>query len=110
MPNLLTGAFGIERSDAFTMQSAAIIMQMAGCILAGLLADRFGAGKVILIGSFCVAAIAGIFIPVWVMCHSQPFYIVYAARTVLRYGRYGVLQYGQNVPCPDSFFGNFIFL
>ncbi len=61
MPNLLTGAFGIERSDAFTMQSATIVMQMAGCILAGLLADRFGAGKVILIGSFCVAAIAGIF-------------------------------------------------
>lgn len=45
MPNLLTGAFGFERADAFKMQSAAIIMQMLGCIVAGLLADRLGAGK-----------------------------------------------------------------
>ncbi len=37
MPNLLTGAFGFERADAFKMQSAAIVMQMVGCILAGLI-------------------------------------------------------------------------
>ena len=61
MPNLLTGAFGFERSDAFQMQSAAIIMQMLGCILAGTLADRFGAAKVLIFGSLGVAAIATIF-------------------------------------------------
>ncbi len=61
MPNLLVGAFGFERSDAFKMQSAAIVMQMIGCILAGLLADRFGAGKVMLFGALLVALIAGIF-------------------------------------------------
>jgi MFS family permease len=61
MPNLLTGAFGFERSDAFQMQSAAIIMQMLGCILAGILADRFGAAKVLIFGSLGVAAIATIF-------------------------------------------------
>ena len=61
MPNLLVGAFGFERADAFKMQSAAIVMQMLGCILAGLLADRFGAGKVILFGSLAVAIIAGVF-------------------------------------------------
>jgi Sugar phosphate permease len=61
MPNLLTGAFGFERADAFKMQSAAIVMQMVGCILAGLLADRFGAGKVMLFGSLLVAIIAGVF-------------------------------------------------
>ena len=61
MPNLLVGAFGFERSDAFKMQSMAIVMQMIGCIAAGLLADRFGAGRVILIGSACVAIVAGIF-------------------------------------------------
>lgn len=61
MPNLLVSAFGFERADAFKMQSAAIVMQMLGCILAGLLADRFGAGKVILFGSLAVAIIAGIF-------------------------------------------------
>ncbi len=61
MPNLLTGAFGFERADAFKMQSAAIIMQMLGCIIAGLLADRLGAGKVILWGSLAVAVIAAVF-------------------------------------------------
>ena len=61
MPNLLTGAFGFERADAFKMQSAAIIMQMLGCIIAGLCADRYGAGKVMLIGSAGVAIVATIF-------------------------------------------------
>lgn len=61
MPNLLVGAFGFERADAFKMQSAAIVMQMVGCVLAGILADRFGAGRVILLGSLFVAAMAGIF-------------------------------------------------
>ena len=61
MPNLLVGAFGFERADAFKMQSAAIVMQMVGCVLAGILADRFGAGRVILFGSLLVATMAGIF-------------------------------------------------
>lgn len=61
MPNLLVGAFGFERADAFKMQSAAIVMQMIGCILAGVLADRFGAGKVMLFGAILVAIMAGIF-------------------------------------------------
>ncbi len=43
------------------MQSAAIVMQMVGCVLAGILADRFGAGRVILFGSLLVATMAGIF-------------------------------------------------
>lgn len=61
MPNLLAGSFGIDRADAFKMQSAAIVMQMLGCILAGLLADRFGSGRVMLMGSLAVAVVAGIF-------------------------------------------------
>jgi len=61
MPNLLSTGFGYERADAFKMQSAAIIMQMAGCIVAGLLADRLGAGKVMLCGSLLVAVVATVF-------------------------------------------------
>ena len=52
MPNLLVASFGFERADAFKMQSAAILMQMLGCIIAGVLADRFGAGKVIYLALF----------------------------------------------------------
>ncbi|MDN5511610.1 hypothetical protein [Acinetobacter sp.] len=36
-------------------------MQMLGCIVAGLLADRLGAGKVIIWGSLAVAVIAAVF-------------------------------------------------
>lgn len=54
MPNLL-GHFGIERADAFKMQSLAIIMQMTGCVLAGLCADRFGAAKTLFFGALAVA-------------------------------------------------------
>ena len=36
-------------------------MQMLGCILAGLLADRFGSGRVICLGSLSVAITASIF-------------------------------------------------
>ena len=43
------------------MQSMAILMQMLGCILAGLLADRFGSGRVICLGSLSVAITASIF-------------------------------------------------
>ncbi|MDM1782169.1 MFS transporter [Acinetobacter sp. RF14B] len=61
MPNLLVTGFGFERADAFKMQSAAIVMQMLGCILAGMLVDRFGAGKIMLLGALFVALMAGIF-------------------------------------------------
>jgi sugar phosphate permease len=43
------------------MQSAAIIMQMLGCIVAGLQTDRLGAGKVIIWGLLAVAVIAAVF-------------------------------------------------
>lgn len=61
MPNLLTTQFGYSRSQAFSMQSLAIVMQMIGCICAGFLADRFGAGRVMLFGSILVASLAAIF-------------------------------------------------
>jgi len=60
-PNLLIGTFGFERSDAFQMQSAAILMQMLGCILAGLMADRFGSSRLIFLGTLGVAVISTIF-------------------------------------------------
>ncbi|AOA58786.1 MFS transporter [Acinetobacter larvae] len=55
MPNLFM-KFGIHRAEAFTMQSLAILMQMLGCILAGLAADRFGASKTLILGALCVIA------------------------------------------------------
>lgn len=61
MPNLLIGTFGYERALTFKMQSAAIVMQMLGCILAGTLADRFGCAKVMMLGATALAVTAGIF-------------------------------------------------
>jgi nitrate/nitrite transporter NarK len=67
MPNLLTTVFGFDRASAFQMQSAAIIMQMLGCILAGTLADRFGCAKVMMMGATALAVVAAFFITVWGM-------------------------------------------
>ncbi|WP_120429447.1 MFS transporter [Acinetobacter baylyi] len=61
MPNLLIGTFGYERALTFKMQSAAILMQMLGCILAGTLADRFGCARVMMAGATTLAVTAGIF-------------------------------------------------
>ena len=60
MPNLLIGSFGFERAQTFEMQSAAIVMQMVGCILAGYFADRFGCGKVMMVGALAVALTAAV--------------------------------------------------
>lgn len=60
MPNLL-GNFGIARADAFKMQSMAIVMQMIGCLIAGWSADRFGAGRSMLVGTLLVALLSLIF-------------------------------------------------
>lgn len=61
MPNLLVNNFGFERADAFKMQSLAIVMQMIGCIVVGLLADRLGAGRIMAIGAIAVIVVASIF-------------------------------------------------
>lgn len=57
------------------MQSAAIVMQMVGCILAGYFADRFGCGKVMMVGALAVALTAAVFITVWGTRHIQPFLV-----------------------------------
>lgn len=61
MPTLLTTTFGFERAEAFKMQSAAIVMQMLGCIGAGLLADKFGGGRTISLGIILVAIVSTLF-------------------------------------------------
>ena len=53
MPQLLISTYGYNRADAFVLQSMGIVMQVLGCVLFGLLADKIGGGKAMLIG--CVA-------------------------------------------------------
>lgn len=61
MPNLLASMFQIERAFAFEMQSAAIIMQMIGCVLAGAAADRWGCAKVMMFGTVVLSLVAAAF-------------------------------------------------
>ena len=111
MPNLLVGAFGFERADAFKMQSAAIVMQMLGCILAGLLADRFGAGKVILFGSLAVAIIAGIFYNSLGHVAPSTVFMLYMLLGLFS-GTVGMVSYSmvKMFPAQIRFSGHFIFL
>lgn len=61
MPNLLMTTFGFDRALTFEMQSAAIIMQMIGCIVAGYASDRFNCSSVMMIGATAVAIFSALF-------------------------------------------------
>lgn len=73
MPNLLT-QYGISRADAFKMQSLAILMQMLGCVIAGVCADRFGASRSLMVGASSVLLMSLIFyLSLGIASHTQLF-------------------------------------
>ncbi|OOX80064.1 MFS transporter [Snodgrassella alvi] len=63
MPQLLTGSFGFSSTQAFEMQSMAIVMQMLGCVIYGLLADRLGIGRVLIGGIVFTGVMTALFYP-----------------------------------------------
>ncbi|NUE66223.1 MFS transporter [Snodgrassella sp. ESL0253] len=63
MPQLLTGSFGFSSAQAFEMQSMAIVMQMLGCVIYGLLADRVGTGRILIGGIAFTGLMAAVFYP-----------------------------------------------
>jgi MFS family permease len=60
-PSVLQTAFGFAPAQTLQANSLAIICLSVGCIVAGLLADRFGAGRVLMFGSLLLASAAWIF-------------------------------------------------
>ena len=60
-PSVLQTAFGFAPALTLQANSLAIICLSVGCIVAGLLADRFGAGRVLILGSLLLASSAWIF-------------------------------------------------
>ncbi|MCU5771088.1 MFS transporter [Erwiniaceae bacterium BAC15a-03b] len=54
-PTLMQKQHGIAAATALQANSVATVMLMIGCITAGLLVDRFGAAKVLTIGSLLLA-------------------------------------------------------
>ena len=65
-PALLQSLYHISPTDSLKANSLAIVLLSLGCIGAGSLADRFGAGKVFIIG--CLALLASS----WTFYHSLP--------------------------------------
>ena len=63
MPQLLPGNFGFSRMQTFEMQSMAIVMQMLGCVIYGLLADRLGTGRVLIGGIVFTGVMTALFYP-----------------------------------------------
>ncbi|MFG1427473.1 MFS transporter [Roseixanthobacter glucoisosaccharinicivorans] len=55
-PTLLQTRYGISAADALTANSLATLTLSIGCVLTGLMCDRFGAGRVLALGSFCLGA------------------------------------------------------
>ena len=60
-PSVLQTAFGFAPALTLQANSLAIVCLSVGCIGAGLLADRFGSGRVLMLGSLLLASLAWIF-------------------------------------------------
>jgi MFS family permease len=56
-PSVLQSAFGFAPAQTLQANSLAIICLSVGCIAAGLLADRFGPGRVLMLGSALLAGL-----------------------------------------------------
>ena len=55
-PTVLQTLYGISATEALKANSLAIVLLSIGCIVAGRLADRFGAGRVFIVGSLALLA------------------------------------------------------
>lgn len=60
-PTVLQTAYGFAPAQTLEANSLAIVFLSLGCVLAGMLADRFGAGRVFILGSLLLAALTWIF-------------------------------------------------
>ena len=56
-PSVLQSAYGFAPTQTLQANSLAIVCLSFGCVFAGLLADRFGAGRVLMLGSLLLAAL-----------------------------------------------------
>ena len=56
-PTVLQTAYGFAPAQTLEANSLAIVFLSLGCVLAGMLADRFGAGRVFILGSLLLAAL-----------------------------------------------------
>ncbi|MFZ3186234.1 MAG: MFS transporter [Pseudomonas sp.] len=56
-PSVLQSAYGFAPAQTLQANSLAIVCLSFGCVGAGLLADRFGAGRVLLFGSLLLASL-----------------------------------------------------
>lgn len=65
-PALLQSIYHISPTDSLKANSLAIVLLSLGCIGAGSLADRFGAGRVFVIGSLMLLVSS------WALYHSLP--------------------------------------
>lgn len=55
-PALLQSLYQVSPTDSLLANSLAIVLLSIGCILAGALADRFGAGRIFVVGSLALLA------------------------------------------------------
>ncbi|MFH7416929.1 MFS transporter, partial [Pseudomonas syringae pv. tagetis] len=62
-PTILQNLYGFPAATELKANSLAIVYLSLGCIASGTLADRFGAGRVLLLGS------AGMLLSSWTLNH-----------------------------------------
>ncbi|MBM7063358.1 MFS transporter [Pseudomonas sp. UL073] len=99
-PTLLQTQYGFAAATALQANSLAIVFLSLGCIAAGILADRFGAGRVLLIGGLLLAAVAWTF---YTSLHAHPDWLfpLYAL-TGLCVGSIGAVPYVMVTAFPPA--------
>ncbi|MCY1501778.1 Proline/betaine transporter [compost metagenome] len=90
-PTLLQTQYGIAAATALKANSLAIVCLSFGCVAAGALADRFGAGRVLVLGCLALAALVWTFYSS-LAAHPDWLFPLYAA-TGLAVGVIGTVPY-----------------
>jgi Major Facilitator Superfamily. len=60
-PSVLQTVYGFDAATSLKANSVAIVCLSVGCILAGRLADRFGAGRTFIVGSILLGLVSWTF-------------------------------------------------
>lgn len=103
-PSVLQTAYGFAPAQTLQANSLAIVFLSCGCIFAGMLADRFGAGRILILGSLLLLAVL-----TWTFYSNLKAHPDLAAAAVCadrlgrRHDRRGAVCTGQCLPAGGAF-------
>ncbi|GAE66277.1 MFS transporter [Chryseobacterium indologenes] len=93
IPNLMSDFFSIPRKDAITMQSYTLISISLGAVLGGMMCDRKGAGRMLMLWSTCFGICSWFFLQKLIHMKPEGLSILYATTGLFAGGVLGCIPY-----------------